>query len=103
MGVRPSFPSCPVDVSGTAPCNAPLCGPWFRDTSGGGHAIGSADLAIPVTHDADVGGGCGLGGCGIVDVVEDGSAAVVAGRVDGADDVLGCDGTEEGGAAVDTG
>jgi len=60
MGVRPSFPSCPVllipdegpatlgsdegafgiggrDVSGTAPCNAPLCGPLVtRDVGGVG-------------------------------------------------------------------
>jgi len=127
MGVRPSIPSCPVllipnegseaalrsdkgafeigdrDVSGTAPCNAPPCGPWFGDTSGGGRAVGGADLATLVTRDADVGGGCGLGGCGIVDAVEDGGATVDAGPADDADDVLGCNGTEEGGAVVDTG
>ena len=120
MGFRLLIPSCPVlptpneglvaslrsdevafeivdrDVPGTAPCNAPPCGSRFGDTSSGGGAIDGADSVTLVTRDADVGGGCGLGGCGIV-------AAVDAGLGDNADDGLGCNGTEEGGAAVDTG
>ena len=67
------------------------------------HAIEGADVAIPVTRHADVGGGGGLGGCGIVDAIEGWSTVVDAGREGDTDDVLGCNGTVHGGAAVDTG
>ena len=67
------------DVPGTAPCDAPPSGSRFRDRSGGGGAIDGAGVATPVTRNADVGGGCGLGWCCIVDAIEDGGAAVGAG------------------------
>lgn len=68
--------------------------------SGGGRTIDGADVATPVTGDVDVGGGCGLGRSDIVDAIEDGGATSRVRRGDDAGDVLGCDGTEEGGTAV---
>ena len=91
------------DVPGTSPCNALPCGSRFRDTSGGVRAVDGAGVATLVTRDADAGGGCGLGWCGIVDAIEGGGAAVGAGRGHDADDALACNGTDEGGEAVGTG